>query len=97
MLVSLPFLKEGASSFIGCRLSSNVLSRSYTASTGRTGCSTRPPARRLTPLPKQLHWIATTFAPYILSLKGEVLRRRGIIQCEPEVKPNRMLDDGGNW
>jgi hypothetical protein len=35
--------------------------------------------------------------PYILSLKGEVLRRRGIIQCEPEVKPNRMLDDGGNW
>jgi hypothetical protein len=74
--VSLPALKGGASRFTGHCLSSNVLLRSYAASTGRTGRSTRPPVFRQTPLLacEQRHWIVAKFAPFILSLKGEAFR-----------------------
>jgi hypothetical protein len=68
--VNYPGLKAGASSFTGGCLSSNVLSRSYAASTGCTPGPRGQLVRRQTPLPKQLRRIVANVAPYIPSLKG---------------------------
>ena len=65
-------LKGQASSFIGQCFASNVLLKSYQASTGRTVRSARPPVFRPTPLTVagQLTRILANVAPCILSLKG---------------------------
>jgi hypothetical protein len=74
--VNYPGLKAEASSFIGCCLSSDVLLRPYAASTGSLPGLRGGLVRRQALMPKQLPRIVANVAPYILSLKGEVLRRK---------------------
>jgi hypothetical protein len=90
--VNYPGLKAGASSFTGGCLSSNVLSRSYAASTGCTPGPRGRLVRRQTPLPKQLRRIVANVAPYIPSLKGRGLTAQRIRSAGSDVSD----DDAGD-